>query len=65
MLRPCCQDPANRVLVTKADDKQMEQCKVCNAKHYEFTVDPIEVGITGADLNGPKKTYSPYSRLPT
>lgn len=47
---PCCNDPDNLEVTPAAKDLTVKECKVCGCKHYEFTVDPGELGVTGAAL---------------
>lgn len=41
----CCKDATNRQVIESTMTKTVEQCKVCGCKHYEFTVDPIKLGV--------------------
>lgn len=57
-MNECCQNKANRVAIEKRtmdagknpNDLTVEQCKVCGRKHYELSVDPIELGLVGLSL---------------
>lgn len=50
-MRPCCEDLSNRSEPTElAHDLVVTICQECQAKHYELTVDPLELNLTGASL---------------
>jgi hypothetical protein len=44
-MKPCCAQPENLKVIEQRGDKIVRQCKVCNARHIEFAVDPIVVGV--------------------
>jgi len=50
--KECCKQPANRVVIERRPSVIVEQCQACQCKHYEFTVDPIVLGVDGAQLGG-------------
>lgn len=46
----CCNDPANLVEEPTGEthpegDLILRRCQVCRCRHFELSVDPIEVGI--------------------
>lgn len=49
-MKPCCEKPDNREVVEQTEDHKVERCKVCGAKHYELSVDPIILGVEAAPL---------------
>lgn len=49
-MKPCCENHENREVIEKRDDLCVEQCKVCGAKHYVLSVDPIVIVAEASDL---------------
>jgi len=49
-MEPCCQDPANLV-VLPADparpDVLVRQCTVCQRRHFELSVEPGSIHLRG------------------
>jgi hypothetical protein len=42
----CCAKPENRVELERRDNGVVVQkCSVCDRRHYEMEVDPVEVGV--------------------
>ena len=66
-MNPCCADPANRLpgpgprglAGEPREDEAVEHCRVCTCRHYELTVDPLEIGLTfgtvGAEVVPPRR----------
>jgi hypothetical protein len=53
----CCNDPKNirpgagpRGSVGLHEDETVEHCIVCHCRHYELSVDPLEIGLTFGDI---------------
>ena len=49
-MEPCCENPENRETVEDRGDLTVQKCTVCDRKHYELTVDPVEVGVKGRGM---------------
>ena len=52
-LFPCCADLSNRnapVAHEGREDLAVSTCKVCGRRHFELTVDPLEIGLAFSDL---------------
>ena len=46
MKKPCCQDKKNLELKHHDALKEvLQQCKICGAKHYTLTADPIDFSV--------------------
>lgn len=68
-MKPCCADPANRLpgpgprgySGEPREDEVVEHCRVCTCRHYELTVDPLEIGLTFGSINEDPR---PQYRLP-
>lgn len=64
-MKPCCADPENRrpgpgprgLNGAQREDETVEHCVVCTCRHYELTVDPLEIGLTFRSINEEKVTY--------
>lgn len=50
IIRPCCDDEANRELVERLPDRRVERCRVCGRRHFTLFVDPGQLGLEGAHL---------------
>lgn len=46
----CCNDPDNLEQLQDDHNLVIVECRVCGRKHYEFTVDPGELGVKGVSL---------------
>jgi hypothetical protein len=59
-METCCADPANRrpgpgprgYTGEPREDEAVEHCGVCTRRHYELTVDPLEIGLVFSDIGG-------------
>jgi hypothetical protein len=49
-MSPCCEQPENRETLERRGDLIVQKCKVCGRKHYELTLDPVEVGVKGKGM---------------
>jgi hypothetical protein len=52
-LYPCCQEPDNLVLQPQDPTKpglELRVCGACGRRHFELTVDPVELGLTVSPL---------------
>jgi hypothetical protein len=46
---PCCREEANLgPVVRETADLLYRRCTVCGRRHFELTVDPGQLGLTGA-----------------
>lgn len=45
MMEPCCANPENRKTIEDRGDLIVQKCTVCGRRHFELTIDPVEVGI--------------------
>lgn len=47
----CCRQPKNLFVVPmRRHDVSLRVCVVCNCRHFEATLDPGHIGISGASI---------------
>jgi metal-dependent amidase/aminoacylase/carboxypeptidase family protein len=51
VVKECCKDVDNLVMTHLTKDELVNVCKVCGCRHFELTVDPIQLGIRGRDTH--------------
>jgi hypothetical protein len=44
-MSPCCENPENRETVEEREDLTVQRCKECGRRHYEVTLEPVEIGV--------------------
>ena len=49
-MEPCCANQENRLTVEQNGSVVVQKCKVCGRRHFELTVDPVQVGVKGGKL---------------
>lgn len=50
-VKDCCKQESNLEFTRLNKDEVCNKCKVCGCRHFELTVDPIELGIKGKDTH--------------
>jgi hypothetical protein len=51
-MEPCCTEPSNlRAEPSGADDLVLRRCQICQRRHFELTLNPGVIGLTGAALS--------------
>lgn len=51
VLFPCCADEKNLDRVERLSESLIVRyCKVCGRRHFEETLDPIQIGVKGSGL---------------
>lgn len=48
--KTCCEQESNLKAEKLSEDLVVKTCQVCECRHFELTVDPGQIGITGASL---------------
>lgn len=49
-IKECCQKEENLYLFESNNDLVVMKCKVCGCRHFELTLAPGHIGVTGAKL---------------
>jgi hypothetical protein len=50
-MKPCCEDLTKREVVpSDQPDVTITRCTVCGCRHFELSVDPGALGVTGMAL---------------
>jgi hypothetical protein len=50
-MKDCCKDPVNLDWVSNGTDQRMAMCRICHARHFHLTIDPMRVGVAmGASI---------------
>jgi hypothetical protein len=50
ILSVCCSDKNNLVVKEQRGDIIIRVCSICNRRHFELSVDPIQLGLKGTDV---------------
>lgn len=57
-MNPCCENPENRedgagprgLEAPPPEGVTVTHCRVCTCRHFEATIDPMELGVLGSSL---------------